>query len=204
MSDAARRNTAYRSGIGNVNEHKFIRWGTSVNSTISTANQGYPLSFKFSDLINSSDFTTLYDRYRIDLVCIEFQLMTNPDSSYGFNAATANGANFYPKLWYKQDYDDDSTPTLAEIKQNSLTKCAVMEPNKIIRVFCKPAILAQTYRTTTTTGYAPQWGVWIDMAQTDVPHYGVKWVMETNNVTPSTLFTYNYSVKYFFTCKDVR
>lgn len=200
------RNRAYLSRADSINEHSFVRWSQTSNNTITNANQCYSAEFKLSDVVNVTDFSTLYDRYMITRVDVEFQLLSNPDSATSVNTTTAAGTNFYPRLWYYTDHDDAATPAnLNEVKQVSRARNAVMEPNKVITVTVKPAILNQTYRTVATTGYSPQWNIWIDMAQTDVPHYGLKWSMDTNSLTPATPgYTYTTCVKYYFKCKDVR
>ena len=70
----------------------------------------------------------------------------------------------------------------------------------------RPAILAQTYRTAVTTGYAPKFNTFIDMTNTDVPHYGLKYSVDFNGITAvaASLWQFRIDKQYFFTCKDVR
>jgi len=207
------------SKFSSINMHRFCRWTTTptaleINSTTATG-AGYALSFKFSDLINSSEFTALYDRYMITKVEMYFQMINVPDSYWSTNPTTYDmntvptvqgRSNWYPKMWYCPDYDDTTTPSLDDIKQYARTRCAVMEPNKRVKVVLRPAILSQDYRTAVTTAYSPTWNTWVDMNQTDVPHYGLKLVLDPNGVSPQSGFPikFNAEYKFHFTCKDVR
>lgn len=203
-----RRVRLSKGRLGSTNVHRYRRWAASESRLSGTTGAGFSETFMLNKLPNYSEFDTLYDRYMITTVVVKFQLISNPDATYfpGSNT-TANADNWYPKLWYVADYDDDTTPTsLDEFKQYAKTKHVVLRPNKEIKVVVKPAINIQTYRTATTTGYAPKWKQWVDIAQTDIPHYGLKYWIDLNGIT--ALAAQNMSVRverlYYFTCKDVR
>ena len=212
-----RRARASRAKISRVgpsrNCHSFKRFAadTRVNTTGTTSS--HAIEYLFQNIINPNDFADLYDRYMITCVVHKFRLVNNPNAIgytntnvlYGTNQGT-NMTNWYPKLWYCPDYDDSSTETLQELQQRAKTKCMVLQPNKQYKIVVKPAITIQTYRTTTTTGYAPKWKQWIDMGQRDVPHYGLKFVVDTSAQDPTDVqpFIVEYTTQYFFKCKDVR
>lgn len=193
--------------------HSYSRYATTPDdySLTSTELDGSP-SFLFNLIKGYSEFTALYDRYRITSIQLNVTLITDPTAANptNINATNAttyynNPTNWYPKFWYVRDYDDDTTITLAVMRERSGVKMFIMRPNKVYRINVRPAILNQTYRTSTTTGYAPKWRQWIDMAQTDVPHYGLKWILDTQGLDPSDSYPFKIRIeyKYFFTCKDV-
>lgn len=195
------------------NMHSFKRFAadTRVNTTGTTSS--HAIEYLFQNIINPNDFADLYDRYMITCVVHKFRLINNPNSTTKLNQPAAdsttsflNSTNFYPKLWYCPDYDDSSTETLQELQQRAKTKCMVLQPNKQYKIVVKPAVTIQTYRTTTTTGYSPKWKQWIDMGQRDVPHYGLKFVVDTSAQDPvdTSPFIVEYTTQYFFKCKDVR
>lgn len=168
------------------------------------------LEFKFSDLINAAEFSTLYDQFKIDYVVVMFQLINNPNSLQPPNATTtqANGqqSNYYPKLWWIRDYDSGSSETLTSIKERQGVKCRVMRPNQTFSVKLSPMVAVQTYATPTTAGYGPK-RMYLDFANgTGVPHYGLKCVFDAlgNNPADEFPFKIRYEVKYYFTCKNVR
>lgn len=187
-----------------VNIHRFCRWTVPVVTTMSGATAESAFVWTFANLINPSDFTSLYDRYRIDYIQVRAQLITNPDGNQFVNSALPNYTNWYPKLWWCPDYDDGAQETLDELKQRAKTKCIVLQPNRMYKFGVKPAVLTQAYRTSLTTGYTPKWKQWIDMAQTDVPHYGIKYVVDGQSLDPLQDFRVQFDFKVYFTCKDVR
>lgn len=193
------------------NEHMYKRWTDPLPVDITGTTYNLGLVFKLEDVKGEADFADLYDRYMLTTVVLRFKLVTNPDSSIKLN--TTAGAlsdfqmtNWYPKLWYCVDYDDNSTETLAQLKERAQTKCKVLMPNKFVKVVLKPAVTIQTYRTATSTGYAPKWKQWIDMAQRDVPHYGLKFSVDTCGIDPNDSYPFKMEIdrRYYFTCKDVR
>jgi hypothetical protein len=193
------------------NEHSYKRYTDVLPVDITGTTYALGLVFKLEDVNGATDFADLYDRYMITTVVLKFKLVTNPDSAWGLNNATGTidtrqGTNWFPKLWYCPDYDDNSSETLAQLKERSQTKWKVLRPNKEIKIVVKPAVTIQTYRTATTTGYAPKWKQWIDMAQRDVPHYGLKFVVDGCGLDPSENQPFKMEIdrRYYFTCKDVR
>lgn len=200
------RRWALSSRIDNrVNVHRFCRWTLPVTNTFNTVTSESAFVWTFDNLINKDDFTTLYDRYRIDYIQVRAQLVNCPSGNNLTNTVNqTNASNWYPKLWWCPDYDDSGQETLDELKQRAKTKCVVLQPNRVYTFGVKPAVLAQTYRTSLSTGYAPKWKQWVDMAQTNVPHYGIKYVIDALNVDPIQEFKVIFDFKYFFTCKDVR
>lgn len=192
------------------NAHAFRRWATSdtVLSAIGSTGTGYAEKFTFDQLPSYTEFDTLYDRYMITTVILRFQLVCNPDASYYLaNNTTANAANWYPKLWYYVDYDDNTAPTsFDEVKQHAKAKHFVLQPNREFKVVVRPAVNIQTYATATNTGYAPKWNTWIDIAQTNVPHYGLKYWVDTNGIDPLDSQRPSVCIErlFYFKCKDVR
>lgn len=197
-----------------LNTHRFSRFSAAY--TVEMTGTEQPLSFEFalSNLYSYSEFTSLFDKYRLDRAVVYIQLVNNPNTSLvtnvtggtNVNAATSyvNSNNFYPKMWYIADHDDSATTTIAAIKERVGVKCCVLKPNVVKKISIKPACSVQLYRTTTTTGYGPKYGQFIDMAQADVPHYGLKCVFDPLGLDPQGTYSFRYEWKLYFTCKDVQ
>lgn len=202
------RSRTRRSRI-NLNTHRYSRW--TEPATTDFVSQGLPLDFefKFEDIINASEFSSMYDRFKIDYVVVHFQLINNPDASIAPNNepnAVNTSTNFFPKLWYIRDYDGGSSETLSAIKERQGVRYFVLRPNKTYTVKLRPMVAIQTYRTSTTTGYAPK-RLMLDFANaTNVPHYGLKTVFDTLGYNPPDTqpWKLRHEIKYYFTCKDVR
>lgn len=163
----------------------------------------------FNDMIQSGDFTSLFDLYRITKVTFKFQLITNPDAAYPNNgtgtSSTINPTNWFPKLWYVTDYDGGATETLNSIRERQGVKCRILRPHKEVKISFTPKCRVLTYKTADTEGFAPR-NIKIDMNDTDIPHYGLACVFDTNGVDPNDSYPFKISVerKLTFQCYGVR
>lgn len=199
----------------NTQLHKFSRWCTNGNNpegsftadctTVSTSIN--PVA-KFAYLANYTEFTNLYDQYKITRVVYHVQLINNPDAGNIVNSTTAgnNSSNWFPKLWYVRDYDDNTSMTLDEMRQYSKSKCITLRPNQTYKIAVKPAVLLQAYDTAISSAYIPKWNQWVDAANSATPHYGIKFLVDTFNIDPSDTapFKVRFDVKYYFLCKTPR
>lgn len=166
-------------------------------------------SIAFNDMIQASDFTALFDMYRITKVTFKFQLINVPEANLITNTAVGqpvqNITNWYPKMWYVMDYDGGSTETLNSIRERQGVKCRILRPNKEIKVSFTPRCRVLTYKTVDTEGFAPK-NIKIDMNDTDVPHYGMAVVFDTNGLDPNDSYPFKIAVerKITFRCYGVR
>lgn len=222
-----RKYSIARSRITRCNVHSFKRWvstptdltvngvkpiaeATGGPTTDSQTNNAVAMAFKLSDVVNASEFDTLYDRYKITRIQLRIHLVTNPDSSL-YNGSTATSvlwqsANTYPRIWYCPDYDDNSVESIEKFKQRATTKSFILRPNKDYKIWVKPATLVQAYRGSVTTTYEPKWGAWVDMSQNDTPYYGWRCAIDSDGayIQDNYPFKVRINALYYFTCKDVR
>ena len=207
MSRSRSRTRARRSRVS-LNTHRYSRWTEPATKDFISQGEALDFEFKFENIINYTEFQSLYDTFKIDYVVVTFQLINNPDS-FLYPTGTTNNqnlTNYFPKLWYLRDYDGGSSDTLTEIKERQGVRYFVMRPNRTYTVKLKPAVAVQTYRTATTTGYGPK-RMALDFANgTNVPHYGLHTVFDTLGYNPvdTQAWKIRWEVKYYFTCKDVR
>ena len=174
----------------------------TLNGTTLASNQ----SFKFNELESYTEFTTLFESYRIRKIVVTVQLVTNPNCSTSLNSTvTANPSNFFPKIWYAVDHDGGDDDTISSMKQRQGVKCRILQPNKVVKISFKPMCRVQTYKTATTSGTGSR-NLKVDMADVDVPHYGLTWVLDTNLLDPSDTYPFRvmFEYKYYFTCYGVR
>jgi len=195
--------------MGSLTVHSYKRWANKQAYNFSNPNTELNVAhnFQLALLPNNTEFSNLYDRYMITMVVVKIRLINNMDSQTMPNLATGgNPDNIYPRVWYCPDFDDNNTETVLELKERSGVKMRVLKPDRDLTIKIKPAVNIQTYRTAVSTGYAPAWKQWIDIAQPDVPHYGVKWAMEIGGFVPIASYPYSVVVEtlYYFKCKDVR
>lgn len=159
----------------------------------------------FADMVQHTDFTSLFDQYRITKVVFTIQMINNPDAYKQLNAVNDNVNNWFPKLWYIVDHDGGSTETIATMKERQGVKCRILRPNKTIKIAFRPTCRTLTYSTATSTGYAPK-NIKIDMSDPNVEHYGLHCVFDSNGMDPLDAFPYNFIIerKLYFTCYGVR
>lgn len=159
--------------------HTFTRM-TGINAVVLTSNVsglngtgfvGTSFQFKLSDLINASEFTVLYDQFRILKATLYFQ----------WNAAALDTTQIQtsvlmnpPVIMYHRDYDDATVLTHSEFHERSATKYKRMRAGGITALTVTPAVLAQNFEGATATAYSPKWRQWLDCADSATPHYGMK------------------------------
>lgn len=139
-------------------------------TAIGNATQNYV--FSLNQLPGYTDFTSLFDQYTIHAIKLNFYpSLTSADVNPWLTAQTV------PKCYYIVDRDDQ-TPfaTIDQALQHGKVKIRMM--NKPFSIYMKPSTLAEIYRTAVTTAYNPRYNVKIDMANDNVPHYGVKFIMD--------------------------
>lgn len=188
-----------------LNTHRFSRFTAAQTLDCTGTEQPLSFEFMFNQMYTYSEFTSLFDKYRLDKAVVYIQMINNPDGSMNTNVSnTYNAQNWYPKLWYISDHDDSNTTTIAAIKERVGVKCCVLKPNVVKKITVKPACAVQIYKTSVAAGYGPRWGQFIDMANPDVPHYGLKTVVDLLGLDPVGTYSFRYEYKLFFTCKDVQ
>lgn len=180
----ARRRMLYRTRrmnrlVRSPSAHTFTCM-TGINAVVLTSNvsglngTGFvstSFNFKLSDLINSAEFTTLYDQFRILKATLYFQ----------WNAAALDTIQIQssvllnpPVIMYHRDYDDNAVLTHSEFHERSATKYKRMRAGGITTLTVTPAVLASHFEGATATAYSPKWRQWLDVADAATPHYGMK------------------------------
>jgi len=197
-----RKYGGYRKKMS-TNVHKFTRFEAQETGAYRTVDcnfgatgwNGTAFTFDLSRLPNYTEFTALYDQYKITGVKINFDWSPDVTSSTGLEIYT-------PKLWLVRDYDDSTTPSLDELIQSTRVKCMRINVERSHSIFLKPAVLQQVYKSVVSYGNVPKWNQWIDCNDTTVPHYGLKLVSQG---LPSTdCGKISCRVKYYLKCKNVR
>jgi len=225
-SPAKKRKTTYKrragafkkSAIGrSLSVHAFTRQSSAFQISLAagTSYNSGSILFQLDNLVNYTEFTALFDQYKITKVDIMFKLHTNPYMIYAtqYTAGTLAAAPVsFPTLWLINDKDDSTALARSEFQERGRASRRVLQPNRILKWTVRPTILTQLYRTAGTTGYAPKYGQYIDCAQPNVPHYCTKWGLDYDGYTlPATAagpygqdLQVGVEMRYHFVCKDVR
>lgn len=161
--------------------------GYKVSSTTADTFLSFPASL--GQVPNSSEFVALYDQYKI---CgIKWTLMPRTTEA----GVTTNSGVVGSVI----DYDDSNVPTatdqLAQYQNFRMTR-----GNMIHKRYFKPAISQLMYQSGVINAYGPKKGAWIDITYPDVPHYGLKAVIQQTD----SVLTYDLKVDYYLAFKNVR
>lgn len=156
------------------------------------------LTLRLADVPNYTDFTSLFDSYK--MTHAEFKFI--PHFNVGQVPLGPQNTQV-ARLVTVIDQDDDVTPTgLTQLMQYSSLDESLLDRERV-RNF-KPRVSVQTYRTATTTGYnTPDDAIWIDAAQTDVPHYCGKALICDTTASADNPRTLTIMCTVWITCKGV-
>lgn len=186
-----RRRPLIRRKTARQNTHNFKRtaYVPAFVSTSAVSDVSFKLESTLADVPNFSEFTGLFDRYKIGGVL--FKLIPR------FNVAPV-GPTTPSQIMTCLDYDGNGPTTIAAINQYQNLK--VSRGTAIHKRFYKPAVLLAAYQSLTGTGYVPKWNQYLDTANAAVPHYGLY------GMIPACVadVTYDLEVTYYIQCKNVR
>lgn len=199
------RKRLYKKLLKKTATHTYRRmmdWGTiPVNVDAHTA-----LSFRLNMLPDYTEFTTLYDQYKIKKIVFRLE---RPFTDNGLQAdATGGGGNSTTTNKYMRvvhDYDG-GTGLSAEYQYLEYQNCKSYPTcgNKPIRLTLYPKILGNVFKSdslSSTANYMikPQW---IDVAAPDVNHYGIR--IFTPQIATGNTQVYRVFASVIFQCKNTR
>lgn len=155
--------------------------------------------FTLQQLPNYTEFTNLFDNYRIHAIKMTF-----------FRPSVANSASEMDQLVRLHtaiDYDDAATPASINELMNYdnyqviALRDQFMRNGKFSR-FWRPRIVREVYRTAVSTAYEPARPKMLDCAYPDIPHYGIKWALEMQDAQPAAVtmpadMTLQYTITYY-------
>lgn len=173
------------------NTHNFKRtaYVPAYVTSSAVSDVAFKLESTLADVPNFTEFTTLFDRYKIGGVL--FKLIPR------FNVAPV-GPSTPSQVMTCLDYDGNGPTTIAALNQYQNKKTT--RGTAIHKRFYKPAILTAAYQSLTSTGYVPKWNQYIDTTASTLPHYGLY------GIIPACVadVTYDLEVTYYIQCKNVR
>lgn len=190
----------------------FSKWTDGYATIVTSANVGNHIynvtqAFTFTDVIQKTDFSNLFDQFSIRKVIVRIQpLMTSADENtgyFGYNAL----------LHYAIDHNDYATTTADEdgidtIRQMASYKCVNILQNhgRSIKIVIKPHVAQAVYGGALTNGYSDRRSPWLDMdSSTDVEHYGLKMFFEMWNPTAfEHTIRFKWEATYYLMLRGIR
>jgi len=183
--------------------HRFVRYAEPATIDLTGTTPVYgAYTFSLSQLVNSSELISLYDEYTIDGVEVIFNLNVRGFSGQGTQVG-APRATSSPLMWSLVDFNDDTPPAASDtLRQCSKVQMHRLKDSYQTKIFLRPAVLTQLYESTTSTGYGSKWGQKISTADSSVPHYALKWLIQKD---PSIDFGFvQVDFKYYITMRNTK
>ncbi len=133
------------------------------------AGNGVAGYFQLGQVPGSSEFTALFDVFRIACVRVKF--------IYGQNTQDPSATRSIPNLVLVHDYDDGTVLTgLTDYGQ--YTQCVVHRMDKPFTTSLVPRTSTAVYNGAFTGYSTTQKDVWYDCASSGIQFYGIKWAID--------------------------
>lgn len=191
-----RRPTMRRSrNLNKLNIHHFKRTDILPTLNTATADSFGTFYFSLSDLVNYTEFTNLFDMYRINKVVVK--MVPN------VNSAEAGAAQRLPQIHSVLDYNDRTIPTtLNELVQYQNYRMTM--GSRIHTRILTPASLdvVDSEGGTTPTSARPRFKNWISTSDATLEHYGIKYCIGAT--ASANAVSYTPYITYYISCKSVK
>jgi hypothetical protein len=176
--------------------HRFRRTstGSDISQMAGSDNTG-AYAFVLSAVPGYTEFTSLFDQYRIVMVRVVYRPRWN------FSAIASASSDINPLLITVLDYDDASALTITQMLNYPSYKETRFDKDHARCI--KPRIALGAYAGT-FTGFANEPASWIDCGSPGVQHYGVKYAVSGGVIGQTALMDYSTEVEYFLEFRQVR
>lgn len=169
---------------------------TSIGGLTGYYDVGVTQWFQMSDLPSYTDFTNLYDRYRITGVKLQI--------TYLDNNAAVNGLSVLPVLNYAIDYDDNSVvASESAIQEKQDCKTKVLLANKPISIFIKnPRVQSAVLNNAGTFDAALLSKGYVNCSYPTTKHNGIKFWISSIYSNASSQCAIRIVPTYYLSLKD--
>jgi len=167
-----------------------------------TLDTGYAWQFALNQIPQVVTFAALYDSYRINL--IEFTIRPRAIRTQVMSASEGLvSQQFVNNIIVAVDHDDANPPlTYNELREYGNAKEYSLTDGLPRKIIFKPAVAALLYNNGITQGNTERFSPWIDVANTNIPHYGIKLVVPPTNTVND--FTFDVTVRMLIEFRQVR
>jgi len=188
--------------LNGTNTNDQITIGSGADILAQPLGHDIPFTMKFThaNILNNSELTTLFDQYKI--------LKVEVYATFAHNVSTAGGLSTLPQLCWHVDRDDSAIEGVAATRERMGIRRKPFESDKRTRkmwVTAPTAMAALFDQATGSTNIAAPVRRWIDCNDINIPHYGIKGVLE-NCFSSGTanVFCVRFDVKYTIAYRHVR
>jgi hypothetical protein len=182
--------------------YNFVRYGEAQQISYDPlSGNGFAYTFQLSDVVNYSEFTQLFDSYRLMKVELTFRphitnVVTQHDS-------TTNTSFRVPEIMMYRDMDGlGATQTEAQVRQRQ--DAVIKLATKPITIALVPQVAQEVYRSLTTSAYSvPYKNLWLDCSSESVPHWGIRGLITPVGTALAPNFNYTIDVRYWIQFRKV-
>jgi len=170
-----------------------------TTSTVQTVNF-FSLTFGFTlaDLPSYTQFTSLYERYRLDGVDIVLTpFYTVADAPVAAGNGSASG--MFHTIFDYNDYGaiSASGSALTSMRGRTTYRTGNITTPQPQRWHIKPRVAIGAYGGVGFAAYANMPAPWADTVSTDLEHYGMKWLFEIANTSAAAQFV-NFKLEFIY------
>ncbi len=161
----------------------------------------FAMAFQLSDLTQSSTFAALFDQYRFERVRVHIR-SRNPNAFLA-NTASPNGS--MPTAYVVVDRDDATALTsISDTYQYdnviSFSGC------DSVYIDLVPSVTPAVFASGAFSGYSTRDsdGLWLDIANTSIPNYGIKGAVGTLTVSTTASWVWDIVAEYVVSFRKTR
>lgn len=148
------------------------------NYSHSIYNVPFSCQFSLNQVIANTEFTAIADRYCIKHVAIKVKYNANTMDAGISTTLLGN----QPSFKYITDFDDSTPLSVNNLQQKMGLRSKLLGANKYVTLALAPRTTTSVLGGAATSALVNRSGLYVDMNQTDVPHYGVKGYIEGLNL----------------------
>lgn len=159
--------------------------------------KGY--SFNLNQLSNVTEYTSLFDQYRICGIQIAIvPTITGFDSA---SPSTSLSTFLIPEVRTIVDHDDSANPASFN-EMYEYKYCKMTRGNRVHTRYFKPSILQQAYESAVATAYTPKYNQWLSTTDPATPHYGLKIGIDALGSANTGTMNFRLYAKFYIQCKN--
>jgi len=199
-----RRWNSYNKSVSIVKTVSGVTWNISYPGT-SGVEVFKAYSFDLSDVADYSNYTAVYDQWRIVGISATFMQRQNVIEQLG-SSTPQNTAKY---AFIATDLDDASTPSsLDTLKGYANCKVWNMNLGAPFKIFFRPAISQAAFAGAAFTGYVQSKtgyaGPWVDVLNPGVSYYGLKVGIPSQGTVTADEWVIDVVLKYYIQFKGQR
>nr|QTE03422.1 MAG: capsid protein [Phoenicopteridae CRESS-DNA-virus sp.] len=174
----------------------------SVVTTVATFDFIGAAFFRLSDVFGASEFTGLFDSYKINCVVLKIIPDQGPKLDGAWTVRTPP-IMYNPQFHWALDYNDNTPVNTNVLVEYQTYKTTPFTRPITIKLY--PRSSSPVYNNAVTTGYAisPR-GQWIDISSPNVGHYAMKFAVDNMNHSQSQIVNFKIRPIYYLSFKGVK